>query len=136
MESQNHPKNHSRIRSDHATETAEDYVEAIAAICESKGTCRAVDLVKQFGVSHVTVNKTVGRLVRDGLAETEPYGPVTLTAEGTKLAKAARARHEIVYAFLVSLGISEKTAQIDSEGIEHHVSEETLKAMQDHLQDS
>ncbi|MEC8558280.1 MAG: manganese-binding transcriptional regulator MntR [Planctomycetota bacterium] len=121
---------HSRIRSDHATELAEDYVEAIAEIAESSGQCRAVDLSRHFGVSHVTVSKAIGRLVRDGYATTEPYGPVALTAKGQRVAKAAKARHEIVYRFLLALGVGEKTAQTDSEGLEHHVSQETLKAMQ------
>ncbi|MCR9292967.1 MAG: manganese-binding transcriptional regulator MntR [bacterium] len=124
------PRKHLRTRSDHATELAEDYVEAIAEIADHKGICRAVDLAKQFGVSHVTVNKTIGRLVRDGYVETEPYGPVTLTEKGRKLARESKARHETVYNFLIALGVSSKVALIDSEGIEHHVSQETLKAMQ------
>ncbi|MEM7475895.1 MAG: MarR family transcriptional regulator, partial [Planctomycetota bacterium] len=116
MNASNASRTHSRIRSDHATELAEDYVEAIAEIEEAKGNCRAVDLAKHFGVSHVTVNKTIGRLVRDGYAESQPYGPVTLTSKGIKVAKAAKARHGIVFNFLVSLGVSQKTAQVDSEG--------------------
>ncbi len=127
------PRTHSRIRSDHATELAEDYVEAIAEITAAKETCRAVDLARQFGVSHVTVNKAIGRLVRDGYAETEPYGPVTLTAKGQKLAREAKSRHEIVLRFLIELGVSPNTARVDSEGIEHHVSSETLTAMKKFL---
>ena len=120
---------HSRTRSDHATELAEDYAEAIATIIEGRGTCRAVDLVEQFQVSHVTVNRTIGRLQRDGYVTTEPYGPIELTSAGTKLAKASRRRHEVVYRFLVAIGVNESTAAADSEGIEHHVSAETLAAM-------
>lgn len=127
-------QSHSRIRRDHATELAEDYVEAIAAITREAGVCRAVDLAKEFGVSHVTVNKTIGRLVRDGYAETEPYGPVSLTEKGQQLASEAKARHELVYAFLVALGVHEKIAELDSEGIEHHVSQDTLKAMKRFLE--
>ncbi len=121
---------HSRTRSDHATELAEDYVEAIADCIESRGSCRAVDLVKQFQVSHVTVNRTIGRLQRDGFVVTEPYAPLQLTKAGTKLAQASRRRHEIVYQFLIEIGVGESTAATDSEGIEHHVSPETLAAMQ------
>lgn len=121
------------MRSDHATELAEDYVEAIAEIIDQKETCRAVDLARRFGVSHVTVNKTIGRLVRSGYVETQPYGPVLLTAAGNRLAKNAKARHEVVYQFLLALGVSEKAAEVDSEGIEHHVSQETLKAMKEFL---
>ncbi len=124
---------HSRIRSDHATEVAEDYVEAIAEIAATAGSCRAVDLAKLFAVSHVTVNRTVGRLVRDGFVATEPYGPIELTAKGKRLARQSRERHEVVLQFLISIGVSEATAATDSEGIEHHVSAETLKAMRTFL---
>ena len=121
---------HSRTRSDHATELAEDYVEAIAEIIDEQGTCRAVDLVKQFQVTHVTVNRTVGRLQRDGFVQTDPYGPIELTDAGRRLAKASHERHQVVYAFLKALGVSDAIAATDSEGIEHHVSPATLKAMQ------
>ncbi|MCA9176682.1 MAG: manganese-binding transcriptional regulator MntR [Planctomycetales bacterium] len=120
---------HPRTRSDHATELAEDYVEAIAETIEARGVCRVVDLASQFEVSHVTVNRTVGRLVRDGYAKTEPYSPITLTAKGKKLARIAAERHAIVLEFLKAIGVSEAAAIVDSEGIEHHVSKETLDAM-------
>ena len=120
---------HSRIRSDHATELAEDYVEAIADIIASNGTCRAVDLAGMFGVSHVTVNRTIGRLQRDGYVETKPYAPIVLTAKGSRIAKESRERHQVVFDFLKAIGVSDATATIDSEGIEHHVSAETLKVM-------
>lgn len=118
---------HRRTRSDHATETAEDYVEAIADILDHQSTCRVVDLATRFAVSHVTVSRILTRLVSLGLVQTEPYQPVRLTAEGAKLAKRTRHRHETVYKFLLALGVSPKTAAIDTEGIEHHVSPETLK---------
>ncbi len=121
---------HSRIRADHSTEIAEDYVEAVAQISADRGVCRAVDLVRQFDVTHATVNRTVARLQRDGFVETEPYQPIRLTAKGKRVAAAARQRHEVVLAFLRALGVSERTAINDSEGIEHHVSRETLGAMQ------
>lgn len=121
---------HHRTRNDHANETAEDYVEAIAEWIERRGECRVRDLAQQFGVSHVTVSKTVKRLQAESLVETRPYQPITLTRRGRRLAERSRARHEIVLQFLLALGIDEETATIDSEGIEHHVSPETLKAME------
>lgn len=120
---------HQRTRSDHATEMAEDYVEAIADIIKRNGQCRANDLVRLFNVTHATVNNTVGRLVRDGFVTTEPYQPLGLTSRGKTLARKCRERHEVVRAFLLALGVSEATAIADSEGIEHHVSQETLMAM-------
>ena len=123
-------KTHQRTRSDHASEVAEDYVEAIADAVAANGVCRAVDLVSHFAVTHATVNNTVSRLQRDGLVETQPYQPISLTTKGKRLATKARRRHEIVKTFLQRIGVSASTAAIDSEGIEHHVSDETLKAMQ------
>lgn len=121
---------HARTRSDHATELAEDYVEAIDDFVRANGQCRVTDLAEHFGVSHVTVNRTVGRLQKGGWVTTEPYGPIELTDEGSRLAEVSRKRHEVVLQFLMSLGVSESVANIDAEGIEHHVSDETLEAMQ------
>ena len=120
---------HRRTRESHASETAEDYVEAVFEIIEDFGHCRVGDLAKRFGVSHVTVSRIVKRLTSEHLLETAPYKPITLTSAGTKLAKKMQKRHAIVFDFLLFLGVDERTAQIDSEGIEHHVSEQTLQAM-------
>lgn len=120
---------HQRTRNDHNTEVAEDYVEAIAEAVDRKGLCRATDLVKHFAVTHATVNNTISRLQRNGLVLTAPYQPIELTTAGRRLATKSRQRHEIVEEFLKRLGVSSRVAEVDSEGIEHHVSKETLAAM-------
>ncbi|MEM1166155.1 MAG: manganese-binding transcriptional regulator MntR [Planctomycetota bacterium] len=125
---------HRRTRDDHATEVAEDYVEAIADITAAHGECRVSDLSEMFGVSHVTVIQNLRKLERDGLTIVEPRMPVELTARGTRLARACRERHDLVRRFLVAIGVSEKTAAVDSEGIEHHVSKETLAHMRAFLE--
>jgi DtxR family transcriptional regulator, manganese transport regulator len=121
---------HRRTRKDHASEMAEDYVEAIAELIEETGRCRVVDLAERFAVSHVTVTRTVSRLQRDGLVETEPYGPISLTGRGAQLARESHERHVLVLAFLKAIGVSDSCAAVDTEGIEHHVSPETLQCMQ------
>ena len=126
---------HKRTRRDHAAETAEDYVEAIAEVVESEGACRVKDLAGRFGVSHVTVVRIVKRLEGEGYVATEPYRPIELTAKGKRLARDCRERHEIVYRFLRAIGVDERTAAIDSEGIEHHVSRQTLDRLQDITRD-
>lgn len=120
-------------RRKHSRETAEDYVEAIAELTETVGEARAVDLAKRLGVSHVTVIRTVARLQRDGYAATRPYRAIFLTDKGARLAKASRERHELVVEFLRSLSIPEASVQEDAEGIEHHVSSETLQAFKRHI---
>jgi DtxR family transcriptional regulator, manganese transport regulator len=117
-----------QTRREHATETAEDYAEAIAELTATVGEARAVDLARRLGVTHVTVIRTVARLQRDGYVSTRPYRSIFLTEKGTRLAEASRRRHDIVVEFLRSLGVPEASAQADAEGIEHHVSPETLAA--------
>jgi DtxR family manganese transport transcriptional regulator len=121
---------HARVREAHSAETAEDYAEAIADTIARQGVCRVTDLAAHFGVSHVTVSRTIVRLVRNGLASTEPYQPVELTAEGRRVAARAKARHETCVRFLLALGLDRKTAESDAEGIEHHVSPKTLRVFQ------
>ena len=122
-----------RTRDEHAQETAQDYVELIAELITGAGEARAIDLARRLGVTHVTVGRTIQRLQREGFVTAQPYRSIFLTPAGRRLAQESRRRHEIVVAFLRSLGIPETTAQSDAEGIEHHVSKETLKAFVKHL---
>ena len=118
-----------RIRADHQSELAEDYVELIADLIDERGEARGSDVATRLGVANATVVKTLKRLQEAGLVTQEPYRSVFLTPEGWKMADGGRRKHKIVEGFLLALGVSEETARLDSEGIEHHVSEETLKAM-------
>ena len=115
-----------RIRRDHQSEVAEDYVEMISDLIEETGEARTVDLAARFGVTSPTVNAIVRRLQRENLVETRPYRSIFLTEAGKALAESSRARHQIVRDFLVTIGVPEAIAEEDAEGVEHHVSEETL----------
>ena len=68
----------SQTRSRHASETAEDYVEAVMELIEEKGECRVLDLSRYFNVSHVTVSRIVKRLQDEDLLYSKPYKPVEL----------------------------------------------------------
>jgi DtxR family manganese transport transcriptional regulator len=124
-----------RSRRDRASEIAQDYVEAIADLSLSLGEARVTDLARRLGVTHVTVNRTLARLFQAGYVNTRPYRAIFLTDSGRKLAVESKKRHETVVAFLRSLGIPERTAELDAEGIEHHVSPETLAAFENKLKD-
>jgi len=118
-----------RTREDHSRERAEDYVELIDALIEEKGEARATDLADRLGISHVSVSRTVQRLQRDGYVTCQPYRAIFLTETGAALAAHSRDRHQVVVSFLQSLGVDREVAEVDAEGIEHHVSESTLEAM-------
>jgi DtxR family manganese transport transcriptional regulator len=118
-------------RRQHALEISEDYVELIAELIREHGEARAVDLADRLGVSHVTVTKRIRRLQKAGLVRTEPYRAIFLEPPGQALADSCRERHNLVVRFLKAIGVDDETARIDAEGIEHHVSQATLRAMGD-----
>jgi DtxR family manganese transport transcriptional regulator len=122
-----------RTRADHQTELAEDYVELIAELLEEHGEARGTDIAQRLGVSNATVVKTLKRLQDEQLIRQEPYRAVFLTDAGQKLAEDGRRRHAIVERFLIALGVKAEVARIDAEGIEHHVSADTLDAMERYL---
>ena len=115
-----------QVRNARNSETAEDYTEMIADLIRNAGEARAVDLAKHFGVTGPTVNSIIRRLVRDGLVVSKPYRSIFLTDKGQTLADYCKKRHEIVYNFLIKIGVNSDIAKNDAEGIEHHVSAETL----------
>lgn len=114
------------VRQAHLMESIEDYVELIDDLIRSQGEARLVEVAVRLGISQPTAGKTIARLQREGYITSEPYRSIFLTEKGKALAGTAREKHDLVYRFLRCIGVSEATAKIDSEGIEHHVSNETL----------
>ena len=121
-----------QIRNARNTEIAEDYTEMIAELINENGEARVVDLAKNFGVTSPTVNSVIRRLVRDGYVESKPYRSIFLTEKGKALAKYCKKRHDIVFNFLISIGVDIETAKMDAEGIEHHVSKKTLNIFENY----
>lgn len=117
-----------KARSARSGALLEDYVELIADLLANVGEARPTDIARRLGVSHPTAINTISRLKRAGLATARPYRGVFLTEEGRKLAARVRARHRLVVDMLLALGVPAETAEADAEGIEHYVSEITLKA--------
>ena len=121
-----HVEGFRQVREAHRRELIDDYVELISDLIREVGEARQVDMAARLGVSQPTVAKMLKRLASVGLIEMIPWLGVFLTAEGEKLAQESRERHQIVENFLLVLGVSPEIARRDAEGMEHHVSEETL----------
>ena len=119
----------SKVRNAHKTENTEDYLELIAELLNSKGEARIVDIAESLGIAQATANKTIQRLQTQGFIKRAPYRSIFLTFKGQKIASESKKRHNIVYNFLLNLGLDKNTASEDAEGIEHHVSEKTLRKM-------
>lgn len=125
-----HARQYAAVRNAHETELLEDYVELIGDLLKHQGEARATDIAARMGVSQATVSKMVTRLKAHGLVSSKPYRSLFLTADGEAMAEMSRRRHAILLRFLRALGVSDQTARIDAEGMEHHVSQETLDIMQ------
>jgi len=109
-------------------ELFEDYVELIDDLIRDGGEARQVDIACRLGVAQPTVARMLRRLIDEGLVLRRPYRGVFLTEKGRALAEQSRLRHEVVERFLIDLGVSPEVARRDAEGIEHHVSDDTLEA--------
>ena len=116
-----------KVRKAHKTENTEDYLELIAYLLNKNGEARIVDIAKRLGIAQATANKTIQRLQTQGYIKREPYRSLFLTLKGQKIASYSKKRHNTVYNFLLNLGLDAKTAEVDSEGIEHHVSKKNSK---------
>jgi DtxR family transcriptional regulator, manganese transport regulator len=127
------PNSHERVRRQHSTELAEDYVEAIYHLASTGIQARVIDLQEMFGVSHVTVIRTLRRLEEQGLLTSAKSREISLTPEGIEMARASALRHELLVRFFRALGVSEAQADADAEGAEHHLSRETLGAIKKFL---
>jgi len=123
-----------KARSARSATVLEDYVELIADLLATAGEARTTDIARRLGVSHPTAINAIARLRREALATGRPYRGVFLTEKGQALAKRVRVRHRLVVDVLRALGVPAEAAEADAEGIEHHVSETSLKAFAQFLQ--
>ena len=119
-----------KVRDAHKNENTEDYLEIIADLLNVKGEARIVDIASKLDIAQATANKTIQRLQNQGFVKKEPYRSIFLTLKGQQVASISKKRHLIVLTFLKNLGLDIKTAEADAEGIEHHVSDKTLKKME------
>lgn len=122
-----------QARAAQAMAVLEDYAEMIGDLIDEMGEARITDIACRMGVTHPTATKAVARLKREGLANSRPYRGVFLTEEGAALATRVRARHRTVVDLLVAVGVPPETAELDAEGMEHHVSDTTLEAFEAYM---
>lgn len=127
------PERFNHARHAQAMAVMEDYVEMISDLIAEHGEARIADIASRMGVTHPTATKAVGRLKNAGLAVSRPYRGVFLTDDGAALAEKVRARHRVLVDVLIAIGVPQEVAELDAEGMEHHVSDTTLAAFRDFL---
>ena len=105
----------------------EDYLEAIYNLNSEKGYVSAADISERLGVKPGTVSTMVRNLAKKGYLAHERYRGMSLTPSGEKIAKSVIKRHQVISELISMLGVDDRTAYVDTEGIEHHVHPSTLR---------
>lgn len=108
----------------------EDYLERILELIDTKGYARVVDIASSLGISQASVTNMVQRLDADGLLKYEKYRGLILTPAGELLARNITHRHQLLTDFLKLLGLDDDLIYHDVEGMEHHISAPTLRAIE------
>ena len=113
------------------SQSAEDYLERIHELIESKGTAHVADIAQSLSVGQPSVTSMVQKLADEGFLHYEKYRALTLTDAGRTVAERIRDRHQVLAGFFTLFGLDAETQARDIEGIEHHLSPETLKTLAD-----
>jgi len=116
------------------TPSMEDHIEQIYLLIENKGYARVSDIAEALSVLPSSVTKMVQKLDKDGYLVYEKYRGLTLTSKGEKLGKRLVKRHELLEQFLRLIGVDEERIYEDVEGIEHHLSWNSIDRIADLVQ--
>jgi Mn-dependent DtxR family transcriptional regulator len=108
----------------------EDYLEQILDLINTKGYARVADIAQGLKISQASVTNMVQRLDAEGLLKYEKYRGLVLTTAGETLARNIMRRHQLLSDFLRMLEIEEEVVYHDVEGMEHHISPQTLDAIE------
>ena len=108
----------------------EDYLERILELINSKGYARVVDIASGLKISQASVTNMVQRLDAEGLLKYEKYRGLVLTTAGETLARNITDRHHLLTDFLKLFGLDDQVIHHDVEGMEHHISPPTLRAIE------
>lgn len=114
-------------------ESGEMYLESILVLSKKKDRVRSIDVVEYMGFSKPSVSRAIGLLRGGGYVNMDADGYLTLTEAGLEVASKIYERHSLLSSFLVSLGVSEKTADADACKLEHHVSDESFAAIKKYV---
>ena len=120
----------SRFASFGSSTAVEDYLERILELIDSKGYARVVDIASSLKISQASVTNMVQRLDAEGLLKYEKYRGLILTTAGKSLARKIAQRHKLLTDFLGLLGLDDRVIYHDVEGMEHHISAPTLRAIE------
>lgn len=113
-----------------ATPTMEDYLECIYKLIEQKGYARTSDIAEVLQVHPSSATKMIQKLDKDQYLIYEKYRGLVLTPNGRKIGKRLLKRHQLLEELLRMIGVDEKNIYNDVEGIEHHLSWDSVTCIE------
>ena len=113
------------------SQSAEDYLERIDELIEEKGYARVVDIASSLKVKQASVTSMVQKLGEAGYLKYEKYRGLILTDKGREVARKIRNRHETLSRFFSLFDLDPESQRQDIEGIEHHLSADTVAMLRD-----
>lgn len=116
------------------TPSMEDYIEQIYLLIEAKGYARVSDIAEAINVHPSSVTKMIQKLDKDEYLNYEKYRGLVLTAKGKKIGKRLVFRHQLLEQFLGIIGVDPELIYDDVEGIEHHLSWDSIDRIGDLVQ--
>ena len=116
-------------------ESGEMYLETIYILSQKSSRVRSIDVCEYMGFSKPSVSRAVALLKNGGYITVNEDGHLSLTESGRDVAVKIYERHRLLSAFLMELGVSEKTAIQDACRVEHVISDETFAAIKQHLKE-
>jgi len=108
------------------TPSMEDYLERIYKLIDEKGYARVSDIAEGLEVHPSSVTKMIQKLDKDEYLIYEKYRGLVLTTKGKKVGKRLVDRHQLLEEFLGLIGVQEENIYRDVEGIEHHLSWDSI----------
>ena len=115
-------------------ESAENYLETILILSRKKPNVRSIDIVNEMEFSKPSVSVAMKNLRENGYIHMDKDGFITLTDKGLEIAEMIYERHTLLSAWLIRLGVDEKTATQDACRMEHVISKESFEAIKRHAQ--
>jgi Mn-dependent DtxR family transcriptional regulator len=122
-----------KVREEQHTDRMEDYLEVIYELIRKKGYATQTDISESLNVSLPSVSKMLQRLEESKYLKYEKYRGINLTQEGINVAVNIREKHGLLSEFFKMIGVDEDVANIDAEGIEHHLHPQTLKKLREFI---
>ena len=114
-------------------ESGENYLETILVLREKGISVRSIDIANEMGFSKPSVSRAVKNLKDGGFIFVDRNGFISLTDIGEEVARKIYERHEIISAWLIDIGVDEKTALEDACRIEHDISVVTFEKLKQHI---